>query len=89
MPIVHFTPQLQRHVSAPSCEARGDTVRLVLEDVFHANPGLRGYVLDDQGNLRPHVTIFVDGVRVKDRSGLSDPVGPRSEVFVLQALSGG
>ena len=50
---------------------------------------LRGYVLDDQGHLRRHVQVFVDAAMVADRAGLSDPVGDASEVFVMQALSGG
>ncbi len=63
----------------------GDTLR----EVFSGNPALRGYVLDDQGRLRRHVLVFVDNERIKDRTGLSDPVAENSEVFVMQALSGG
>jgi hypothetical protein len=33
--------------------------------------------------------IFVDGERVGDRRQLSDRVGADSEVYVVQALSGG
>jgi hypothetical protein len=46
-------------------------------------------VLDDQAALRKHMTIIVDGRSVKDRTGLSDRVTPRSEIYVFQALSGG
>ena len=61
----------------------------MLDHVFASQDRLRGYVLDDQGALRKHVTIFVDGRRVADRTDLSDPVGDASEVYVFQALSGG
>jgi hypothetical protein len=64
-------------------------VASVLAQVFAAQPRARGYVLDEQGHLRKHVTVFVDGRRVRDREGLSDPVGEASEVYVLQALTGG
>jgi molybdopterin synthase sulfur carrier subunit len=57
--------------------------------VFREQPRARTYVLDDQGALRRHMTIFVDGAQLVDRAGLSDPVGPSSEVHVMQALSGG
>ncbi len=50
---------------------------------------LRGYILDDQGRLRKHVAIFVDGAMIRDRRNLGDPVADGSEVFVVQALSGG
>ena len=86
---VEFTPNLRRHLSVPAVEVPGGALRDVLERVFAAHERLRGYVLDDQGALRRHVTVFIDGHRVSDRSGLSDPVGDGSSVYVLQALSGG
>ena len=86
---VSYTENLKRHVACPPQEVAGDTVRAVLDAAFTDNPALRGYVLDDQGQLRKHVTIFVDNTQIADRAGLSDPVGERSEVFVFQALSGG
>ena len=46
--------------------------------------------LGQLGGLLPHgKLIIVDGRTVKDRLGLSDPVTSASQVFVLQALSGG
>lgn len=60
-----------------------------LEAVFAANPRLRGYVLDEHGALRAHMVVFVDGRAVSDRHRLGDAVGPSSELFVMQALSGG
>ena len=89
MPEVTFTRTLLRHVPAPPAAVEGATVRAALEAVFRANPRLRGYVLDDQGRLRRHVAVFVDGELVLDRDGLTDPVRPDGKVFVLQALSGG
>ncbi len=89
MPQVTFTQNLQRHLAAPPCRVGGATVRESLEEVFLANPRLRGYVLDDQNRLRKHVVIFVDGQIVGDRERLTDPVRPASELFVMQALSGG
>jgi molybdopterin synthase sulfur carrier subunit len=89
MPEVTFTSALERHVAAPPATVGGRTVREALEEVFRANPRLRGYVLDDQERLRPHVQVFVDGEMVADRAGLGDPLSPGSRVHVMQALSGG
>ena len=86
---VTFTANLMRHVDCPSVEAPGMTVREVLAAVFAENPRLKGYVVDEQFSLRRHMGIIVDGDIVLDRKGLSDPVESNSEVFVLQALSGG
>ena len=63
--------------------------RSALETIFASNDRLRSYILDDQGALRQHVVVFIDGQLAADRSGLSDPVEEASEVYVMQALSGG
>ena len=89
MPHVVFTPALQRHVTCPPAEVEGTTVREALERVFEENPRARGYVLDDQGALRRHMAVFIDGETVQDRDGLSDGVGADSQIYVMQALSGG
>jgi molybdopterin converting factor small subunit len=89
MPRVVFTSNLQRHVNCPETEVAADTVRTALAQVFAAQPQARGYVLDEQGHLRKHVAVFVDGQRVRDRETLSDPVREASEIYVMQALTGG
>ena len=89
MPRVVFTPNVQRHVGCPEAQAAGQTVRQVLDNVFALNPQARGYVLDDQSVLRRHMTIFVDGRMIRDRTGLADTVADTSTIHVFQALSGG
>jgi hypothetical protein len=89
MAILSFTPNLRRHVSTPLARVEGATVRQALEGYFAANPLVRGYVLDDQGAVRPHVAIFLNQTLIRDRVGLSDPVGEDDDIFVAQALSGG
>lgn len=86
---VTFTHNIQRHISCPSRDAVGKTVREVLDTVFMENETARGYVLEDQGGLRKHMMIFVDGQPIRDRAELSDAVSATSEVYVMQALSGG
>lgn len=89
MPTVHFTPNLRRHIDCPTQTVSGKTLRDVLEEVFALNPSLRGYVLDDQQRLRQHMTVFIDQQPLTDRLRLSDVVQPSSEIYVMQALSGG
>ena len=89
VPRVVFTKNLERHVSCPTVNASGRTVREALDAVFAENTQVRGYVLDDQGALRKHMVVFVDGRQIHDRETLSDPVTDSSEIYVMQALSGG
>jgi len=89
MPRLVFTQNLQRHVTAPPTDAPGATVRAVLDAAFVGNDRLRGYVLDEQGALREHMIVFVDGKPIRDRRTLADGVPAAGEVYVMQALSGG
>ena len=67
---VQFTESIQRHVQCPAREIAGATLREVLEGYFADNERARGYVLDDQGALRKHMAIFIDGRQVRDRIAL-------------------
>jgi len=89
MAIVKFTRNIQRHVECPTRDIPGTTLRAVLDDYFRENEKARGYVLDEQGRIREHMVIFIDGEQVRDRVRLSDAVGPQSVIDVIQALSGG
>jgi len=86
---VSFTQNIQRHVPCPPAVIAGGTVRDVLDALFAKNERARSYVLDEQGALRQHMVVFVDGRTIRDRQRLSDPVQPDSEICVYQALSGG
>lgn len=89
MSVVTFTPNLQRHVNCPPADVSGATVREVLHAALADNERALSYILDDQGALRKHMAIFVDGKLIRDRAQLSDPVSEHASVFVMQALSGG
>jgi len=89
MPRIIFTSHLRRHVPCPELDVSAHTVAEALDAAFAQSPQVRGYVVDDQGQLRKHVTIYIDGQRIADRERMSDPVGERSEIWILQALSGG
>ena len=89
MASIHFTQNLTRHTECPTAAIAASTVAELLERYFEAWPGVRDYVLDNQGEVRHHVKVLVDGVNIKDRRKLSDSLNDNSEVYVFQALSGG
>jgi hypothetical protein len=89
MPTVRFTQNIQRHVVCPTREASGSTLGAVLDEYFRNNESARGYVLDEQGRIRQHMVVFIDGEMVRDRDRLSDAVKPDSVIDVIQSLSGG
>jgi molybdopterin synthase sulfur carrier subunit len=89
MPRVVFTSNLQRHVECPETRVDARTLRAALDEVFIQHPRIRGYVLDEQGHLRKHVFVFVDGERLRERERLDVPLREASEIYVMQALTGG
>jgi hypothetical protein len=73
----------------PEIDTSATMLRDALEAAFTINARLRGYILDEQGHLRPNVVIFIDGQRIRNRVDLDDALAADSSVHVLQALSGG
>jgi len=86
---ISFTGNIQRHVSAPPCKVEAATVGEALERYFERFPGVRHYVLDDQGAVRHHMLVLLDGISITDRRRLSDSLDRNAEICVFQALSGG
>ena len=84
-----FTQQLGRFMAVPRVETDAADLRGALDAAFADHPRLRGYVLDEQGQLRENVVIFIDGQRTRERKLLNDALAPLSNVYILQALSGG
>lgn len=76
-------------VGALQLELPSQSLRSALEQAFVEFPTLRSYVLDDQGALRHHLAIFVDGVAVRDKVHLQLQLPEQAEVFLTQSLSGG
>ena len=73
---LHFTRQLARFLDAPTVDVAAPRLRAALDAAFAQQPRLRGYVLDEQGALRPNVVIFIDGARCRERRTPIQPTVP-------------
>jgi molybdopterin converting factor small subunit len=65
------------------------TVRSVLDALARAHPDLERRVRDEQGDLRPHVNLFVGRENIRDLDGLATPLAAGTELTILPAVSGG
>ena len=87
---LRFTPHLTRFFPGlVPMHLEADSVAQLIVALDEQHPGIAAYLVDERGALRPHVNVFVDEEMVTDRLHLSDALGEGSQVFILQALSGG
>ncbi len=80
------TPLRSYTRNAASVTASGSTVGEVLADLDEQFPGITFRLVDEQGSVRQHMVIWVDGRRCRD---LDTPLDGIDEVVLMQALSGG
>jgi molybdopterin synthase sulfur carrier subunit len=67
----------------------GDNVRDVLTNLDGAHPGFAARLLDDDGNLRRFVNVFVADDDIRFLEGLDTPVPEGAEVAIIPAVAGG
>ncbi len=87
---VEFTSLLKRFFpTLASVKVEATSINELLIELDKQYDGLSGYLLEEQGGLRKHVNIFVNGNMIRDRKKLSDELKKNDRVNILQALSGG
>ena len=77
---------LRSYTRESHVDALGHTLGELFDDLDRRYPGLRFRVVDEQGQLRANMRIFVNGLGVRD---LQHALAPGDFVAVVLALSGG
>lgn len=70
-------------------QASGTTLDEVFADIDRRHPGFRSRVLDDRGDIRSYVNVYVGDTDARDSGGLQTAVPDGSEVMVIPAMAGG
>ncbi|NJN34248.1 MAG: MoaD/ThiS family protein [Saprospiraceae bacterium] len=90
MPIVRFTAALTRFFpDLKPQEIDAQTINEILISLNNHYAGISDFLIDEHGNLRPHINIFIGERMITDREKLSDLVSENEEILIFQALSGG
>ena len=76
-------------VSSVALSASPSTVADALAALAMEHPGLRERILTEQGEVRPHVNVFVAETNIRDGGGLAMRVPEDAEIAILPAVSGG
>ena len=84
-------PTILRTFTGGSAEVNAEpgTLREVLASLDAAYPGLGGRIVDDGGNLRRFVNVYVGDEDVRFAQGLDTQVAPGTRVSVIPAVAGG
>lgn len=69
--------------------AGGDTLAACIADLESSYPGIRERVMDEAGQLRRFVNVYVNGDDVRFIDGLSTPLKDGDEVSIVPAVAGG
>ena len=75
--------------SRVECESRPPDVRTALDELWKQHPGVRDRVLNERGEVRPHVNVFVGTESIRFTGGLETAVPADSEIWIVPAVSGG
>jgi len=84
-------PTILRTYTAGESEvsASGATLAEVLDDLEANYSGIRARVLDDEGNLRRFVNVYVGNDDVRFLDNLETPTPDGTQISVIPAVAGG
>ncbi len=91
MPITVRIPTPLRNLTggAAQVEVEARNVRGVIAELEQAHPGIAARLLDDTGNLRRFVNVFVRDEDVRFQQGLETEVANGEVVSIVPAVAGG
>ena len=85
MTTIQLRTPLKHNVGASSVEVTGSSVAEVVLALEQQAPAVKGWVLDEQGRVRRHVNVFVNGEPASE----GDPVNPADRIDIIHAITGG
>ncbi len=74
---------------ASEVTAEGDTLSAVLDDLEASYSGIRSRILDETGELRRFVNVYVGNDDVRFLDGLATPTPDGTKISVIPAVAGG
>ena len=74
---------------ADEVEAKGTTLSDVLEDLENRHPGMKERILDDGGQLRRFVNVYLNDEDVRFLEGLQTEVPEDARLSIIPAVAGG
>ena len=91
MAVTVLIPQPLRGLTGDQSTVDGaaGTLLTCIEDLEARFPGMRERMLDEDGDLRRFVNVYINGEDVRFEQGLETPVSDGDEVSIVPAVAGG
>ena len=83
------TPLRKLTNNETSVDADGTTVGQIVESLESAYPGMQERLIDDNGDLRHFVNIYLNGEDIRYIDGLKSSVSDNDELSIVPAVAGG
>ena len=85
MATVTLRAPLKQRAGTDSIEVQGATVAEIVRALEDQAPAIKGWVADEQGRIRRHVNVYVNGEPSKEE----DSVAPNDRIDIIHAITGG
>ena len=92
MPTVNFYATLRAIVGQKRVEPdlpEGSSVTTILDEMFQNYPALRKEILDAEGQLQRHVSLFINGRDIRYLNGLDTELKEGEVLDVFPPVAGG
>ncbi len=90
MPLVRIpTPLRALTKGSAEVQAKGDSVAAVVEDLERQFPGLRERLVDEGGELRRFINIYVNEEDIRFLDGKKTALKASDQVSIVPAIAGG
>jgi sulfur-carrier protein len=81
---------LRKHTGgAKAVEARGSTLREVVDELDANHPGLKGSIVTDAGEIHRFINIYLNDEDIRFSGALETPVADGDVISILPAVAGG
>ena len=70
-------------------QVEGNTALEAVQNAVEKYPKFKFHVFDGNGNLRRHISLFVNDIHVRELDGIDTKVGDSDTVRILAAAAGG
>jgi sulfur-carrier protein len=90
MPVLQIPGLMKSYVeNQTEIPLQGQTIADVLNTLVTRYPTIKTHIMDDKGNIRRHINLFINEDNIKSLNGLETPVQENDKIILLPSISGG